>query len=340
MVTLADVKSSNALIPSTLPPGLVAVFVGATNGIGEVTLKKFAKQSRQPRVYLVGRSQDAADRIIAECRMLNSAGEYIYIKADVSLIRVVDEVCDSIKAKEKTINLLFLSAGLPVLDRSETSEHLHLLAALTFYSRFRFITNFLPLLQRASGLRRVVTVAGGGIEGKLDSTDFPALRIRFIAIRGHIATLITLGLESIARNAPEVSFVHDYPGTVSTALTKNMPGILGYIARASIYFFGRWICVPLEESGERHLYLATSARFPPASGDGDNSGVPLGDGFDVAQGTTGAGSGVYSVGWDCESASAAVQKLLAGYREKGLPEDIWRHTESEFKRITVPEARL
>lgn len=117
MVTLAEVKSSNALIPSTLPPGLVAVFVGATSGIGEISVKEFAKQSRQPRVYLVGRSQDAADRIIAECRMLNSTGEYIFIKADVSLIRVVDAVCDEIKAKEKAINLLFLSAGVSNLDR-------------------------------------------------------------------------------------------------------------------------------------------------------------------------------------------------------------------------------
>jgi len=31
----------------------------------------------------------------------------------VSLIRVVDEVCEEIKAKEKAINILFLSAGLP-----------------------------------------------------------------------------------------------------------------------------------------------------------------------------------------------------------------------------------
>jgi hypothetical protein len=118
MVSLSEVQSSNSRISSTLPPGLVAVFVGATSGIGEISLKKFAEYTRQPRVYFVGRSQDAADRIVTECKALNPTGEYIFIKADVSLIRVVDEVSKEIKAKEKTINLLFLSAGVPSMDRS------------------------------------------------------------------------------------------------------------------------------------------------------------------------------------------------------------------------------
>jgi NADP-dependent 3-hydroxy acid dehydrogenase YdfG len=120
MVSLSDVHSSNALISSTLPAGLVAVFVGATSGIGEATLKKFVKYSYQPRAYFVGRSQDDADRIIAECKALNETGEYIFIKADVSLICVVDEVCEDIKVKEKTLNLLFLSAGVASIDRSGT----------------------------------------------------------------------------------------------------------------------------------------------------------------------------------------------------------------------------
>jgi NADP-dependent 3-hydroxy acid dehydrogenase YdfG len=118
MVSLSDVQISNSLISSTLPRGLVAVFIGATSGIGEATLKEFARYSRQPRFYFVGRSQDAADRIITECKVLNPEGEYNFIKADVSLIRVVDEVCTEIKTKEKVINVLFLSAGVPSMDRS------------------------------------------------------------------------------------------------------------------------------------------------------------------------------------------------------------------------------
>jgi predicted deacylase len=127
----------------------------------------------------------------------------------------------------------------------------------------------------------------------------------------------------VAKTAPEVSFVHDYPGTVRTPLLNYMPEEM----------LKTLVFVPVDESGERHLYLATSARFPALKG--GNDGVQLGDGDEIALGTTGeVGSGMYSVGSDCESASPEVRGLLAGLREKGMVEEVWRHTEAEFKRIT------
>jgi NADP-dependent 3-hydroxy acid dehydrogenase YdfG len=86
MVSIAEVQASNARISSSLPPGLVAVFVGATNGIGETSLKQFAKHTRQPSVYFIGRSQEAGDRIAEECKDLNPDGIFTFIKADVSLV--------------------------------------------------------------------------------------------------------------------------------------------------------------------------------------------------------------------------------------------------------------
>lgn len=117
MVSLSTVIASNALILTTLPVGLVAIFVGGTSGIGEATLKKFAKHAQKPRVYIIGRSQEAADRILAECKEINPEGEFIFLKVDVSLIRNVDEVCEDLKKKETVINLLFLSQGVPLFDR-------------------------------------------------------------------------------------------------------------------------------------------------------------------------------------------------------------------------------
>lgn len=111
MVSYTQVKASNANIASDLPANLVAVFVGATNGIGEYTLRQFAKHAISPRVYLVGRSSEAGSRIAADCTEISQGGSFTFIKADTSLIRNVDQVCKDIKGKESSINLLFLSTG-------------------------------------------------------------------------------------------------------------------------------------------------------------------------------------------------------------------------------------
>ena len=74
MVSLSEIQASNSRISSTLAPGLVALFVGATGGVGEFTLKKFAQYSNRPRIYFAGRSQTAADRITAELKDLELKG--------------------------------------------------------------------------------------------------------------------------------------------------------------------------------------------------------------------------------------------------------------------------
>ncbi|KAI1266319.1 NAD(P)-binding protein [Xylariaceae sp. FL1019] len=319
MVSLEAVKAANAGLSSSLPSGLVAVFVGATAGIGEISLKKFAQYASSPRVYFVGRTQDAGERIAKECQKLNPEGQFNFIATDVSLISKVDELCEELKSKEKTINLLFLSAGVPSLNRSKTSEGLHLLAVLNYYSRIRIINNLMPLVKGAQNFRRIVDVGGAGLEGELDETDFQGLEVPQDKLRGHLISLVTLGLETVSRDAPEVSIVHNYPGTVATRFLDVVPKEM--LQHLSV--------MPIEESGERQLYLATSPRFPAAH---DARAADA----DVAIGSNGKiGSGMYSIGADCELAGSAESRaVLTSLRDRGMVEKVWNHTEEEFNRIT------
>jgi len=124
MVDLKAIKDSNSKIASTLPPELVAVFVGATSGIGEYTLRAFARHTVRPRVYFVGRSQKAADRIAKECKALNPEGTFTFIKADVGIVKNVDGVCRDIMSKETAINLLCLSQGTLSVTGGRSAHHL------------------------------------------------------------------------------------------------------------------------------------------------------------------------------------------------------------------------
>jgi NADP-dependent 3-hydroxy acid dehydrogenase YdfG len=118
MVSLPDVLASNAQISSILPKRLVAVFAGATSGIGEATLKGLVKYAVEPRIYLFARNPASAERVLAECRQLNSSAEYEFIKVDLSSIKETDAACEEIKRREELVNLVVLSAGELRLDRA------------------------------------------------------------------------------------------------------------------------------------------------------------------------------------------------------------------------------
>ncbi|KAI6760891.1 hypothetical protein HG530_009751 [Fusarium avenaceum] len=334
MVLLSIVQQTNASAASKLPAGLVAVFAGATAGIGETALRAFAKHTVRPKIYYVGRSQEAGDRLQKELREVNSEGSYVFIKKDMSLLKNVDEVCRDIKSKETALNVLFLSQGTLKMG-VDTAEGLPLITGLTLYSRARLTANLLPLLKKAPSLRRVITVMAGTKEGKLFTDDIAGRNIPFTSIhhsRGHMCSALTLSLEALARQAPEVSFIHNFPGSVDTDLIRSGDGammqVMKYWFKVSMTVRRQWL--PKEECGERHAWLCLSGRYPDKQG-GNGNGVGDADGA-VAVGVDGKkGSGVYSVDWDGESASSDVVKLLEGYRQEGIVDKVWEDLEVSMR---------
>lgn len=227
---------------------------------------------------------------------------------------------------------------------SETDEGLHYPMALVYYARTRFIVNLLPQLKQAKSLRRVVTVAAGGKEGAVATTDWQANKIGTLSFRPHATSMITLTLLAIARQAPSVSFIHAYPGFVNTGMSRELTGIIPAISKVVFAPLMAMLRIPIDEAGERQLYLATSARFPPrdllqATGTGTSQGsdemIPLGKGVHTAVGADGSpGGGVYSVDYEAEGTSEKVQGVLKGLDKDGTAEKVWKHVQEEFVRIT------
>ena len=224
---------------------------------------------------------------------------------------------------------------LTINPRAETPEGLHYFAALVTYSRTRFIVNLLPLLHQATALRRVVSVFTAGKEGPVDASDFQGWKVPALSQRGQASSLVTLSLEALAKKAPDVAFIHNFPGAVKTNIVRGGEGAAIFILNVVFKIIGPMVNMPNQECGERHLFLATSARYPAGMSRDAASGVPMVGGVAVARGTNGkSGSGVYSIESDGESAGPKVEELLAKFREEGMVEKVWKDTEDEFKRIT------
>ncbi|KAL4877126.1 hypothetical protein BJY04DRAFT_198996 [Aspergillus karnatakaensis] len=315
MVALDAVKQSNANLKA-YGPGLVGVFVGGTSGIGESTARSFVRHATSPRVYLIGRSQERASVIIEELKKLNSESKIEFVKADVSLLKKVDEACEVIKSREGKVNVLVLSSGIfTTKGRDETGEGLDKKLSLHYYSRLRFITNLLPQLNAAAssdgetkGLASVVSVLEAGGEAAISTTDLELKNTYSLRNAAkHAITMTSLSFEELAKSNPAVSFIHSYPGVVKTGVARDM-GVLGKTAINALYLLMKPLTVPVEESGERHLFAA--------------SGLPK----------NAAGEGKpYLVSWNGEPRGN--EKVLGELKEKGAGEVVWKHTLDVFKRI-------
>jgi hypothetical protein len=202
------------------------------------------------------------------------------------------------------------------------------------YSRTRFIVNLLPELSTAApDFARVVTVAIGTKEGTLDPNDFDLKHVALRHGRRVSASMVTMSLEAIAQKAPNITFIHGFPGAVKSSIDRTLTGFLA-IAKYAFKVWMVFVQIPVKECGERHAFLATSARWPAKEG-GGKKGVELGKGVGVATGTDGAeGSGCYSVDERGESAGQNVTKLLKQYKDDGTREKLWKHIEAKFVEIT------
>lgn len=104
MVKLDIVRSANAALADATK-SFVAVVAGGTAGIGEFTVRAiaatFASHGNGLRVYIVGRNEGAARKIISDCETVCLGGSFSFYKADLSLIRDVDRVCADITRAEQ-----------------------------------------------------------------------------------------------------------------------------------------------------------------------------------------------------------------------------------------------
>jgi hypothetical protein len=198
----------------------------------------------------------------------------------------------------------------------------------------RFLVNLLPQLTKAAtGTEGPAGVRGNlsSVVSVLDARGNAPLILKDLSLKdnyslrnaaNHAITMTSLSMEELAAAHPSTSFIHAFPGIVKTGLARDYNFVMKAAMTAMLTLASHWT-VPLKESGERHLYTATSPVFTPKGTVG---------GSDAAVGSDGVqGSGAYLVGSD--SAIVPDQKILHGYREDGTRGAVWQHTLDVFKNI-------
>ncbi|KAI4118758.1 MAG: hypothetical protein LQ338_007354 [Usnochroma carphineum] len=333
MVSLKAVQASNACLGST-SPGQTALFVGATSGIAMHTLLEYARHCNKPKVYIVGRSDAKLSPLIKDLEKINPEGSYTPLTYSISLLKNVDAACEEFKTREDRLDLLLMCPGYLKTSRVDNEDGLEDTISLRYYVRMRFVHNLLQLLTAAPS-SRVVSIHAAGKEGRLMEDDLE-LRNNFSMLNAamHTSTMNTLALQHIAATHPRISCVHVFPGVVITngysILAEDFPAPLGWMFMRLLVPLMKVVTASLDEVGQRHLFHATSARYPPR--DGEWKGVSMPDGVQVAEGADGKlGSGCYLLGPDGETVGD--RKLLEEYRRREMGKRIWDHSQEVFERV-------
>ncbi|POS78249.1 hypothetical protein DHEL01_v203357 [Diaporthe helianthi] len=324
MVSYPEIQASNALINDAKAPR-VAVFVGGTSGIGQLTIKALVATGASIRVYLVGRksSEERSRSFIQELRITNPKAEVIWVEGEISLLAETKRVCEVIRRNEARVDLLFLSAGYaPFGPRRETSEGVELAQSLEYYSRVLCILQLLPLLEAAEA-PRVVSVLAGGMEWAR-AVDLEDLDLKkpgnFSGVKAQIqyTAMKTMALERLAGENPIVTFIHSMPGWVNTGNVRrgrDPNSIMAWLVWVFIEPIITLFSFSDHESGQRHLFESTSAAF-------GGRGVPW-------QGKPGVNTlgrqanGLFLASSKCDCSTN--ERVLGLLREK-TQDKIWEHT--------------
>ena len=330
MVSDKEIRASNALINDATAPR-VAVFIGGTSGIGKFTVRALADTGASTRIYLVGRKSSAErmNLFMQELHAVNPKVEFNWIEAEVALLSETKRVCEVIKSRESRVDLLFLTTGYaPFGPRKETAEGIEIAQSLEHYSRILSILHLLPLLSAAEAPKVVSVLAGGLEQATIDLEDLDLKKPgNFSGMKAQVqyAVMHTATLDKLATDNPDVTFIHSWPGWVSTGNVRrssdpNSSSIWTWFVRLILDPFIRLIGIRDEVSGQRHLFQSTSAAF-------GGRGVP----WNGKPGINSRGEpadGLFLVNYKCDCTPN--QKVMPLLREKAQ-DKIWDHTQEVLR---------
>jgi hypothetical protein len=172
--------------------------------------------------------------------------------------------------------------------------------------------------------------------------DIQGWKVPMRALTGHGSSLATVSLEVLSEKAPDVSFVHAFPGFVKSKLDRPGQGALVFVLRQVFKVMSAInTVIPSEENGERLLFIMTSAKYPAGKPVEGISGLSLMDGVEVTNSTGGKpGGGVYSVDENGESYGHKMETVMITLWKHEARDIVWDDLETEWKRITGPIVAL
>eukprot|EP00899_Mesostigma_viride_P024572 jgi/Mesvir1/529/Mv11390-RA.1 len=224
---LSAIKAANSLKNLA---GKIALVSGGTSGIGRGIAKRLAQANAS--VIVCGRNSTAGEEIVNEMREVFPEGKHRFIKLDAAEIRNVEKFSEEFRKEYTSLHYLVITHGIATMQgRTETREGIDVKLALHYYSRVSMIRCLLPLLQATAGAGedvRVLSVLSGGVHKPYTNWADLELRSSYSLVNAaHAAGFYNdLALDQLARDNPQLTFIHAAPGAVRTNWGSDFPALV------------------------------------------------------------------------------------------------------------------
>ena len=257
---------ANPVALGPLPASLRALVVGGTAGIGLGIAQYIAKSLPSSHVTIAGRNATVANEICKDAEN----GNMSFKRIDASLMTNVKTFCKEFSAESNgsKVDILVLSQGILGLGGNLTSEGIETVVALNYYSRMLFVRELLTsnTLSKKAIVISILNGKAGDSSGKsilwdnMDISRTPKGIRGFLNIRSvitHNMSMEDIMIQDLSLYPPPIStsdpsiqsgvgltFIHSYPGFVTTDLLKNSPDFPGWL---------KWIIGTLSTNAAKHV---------------------------------------------------------------------------------------
>ena len=239
------------------------IITGATDGIGKQTAIELAKLGYN--IGLVGRNQEKGDEVLDEIASATGNNSLKYFKADLSIIKNLDNLANDIKREYDSIDILINNAGAYFSQYSETEEQLEMTFALNHLSYFQLTMLLIDAIEfEIPG--RVINVASSAHFGaKLNLNDIQ-MKKKYKGWTAYCNSklmniLFTYEVHKRYKDTG-ISFNSLHPGFVDTSFGDNNRGL----GKNILSIGKKLIAINVFKGARTSVYLASSDEVENVSG--------------------------------------------------------------------------
>jgi len=240
------------------------IITGATDGIGKQTAHDLAQLGYS--IGLVGRDQEKGDSVLNEIACATNNHSLKFFKADLSVIKNLDNLSNDIKKEYDSINILINNAGAYFNKYIVTKEGLEMTFALNHLSYFK-LTQLLMDIIKIDQPGRVINVASSAHFGaKLDMNNIQ-MKKRYKGWTAYCNSKLMniLFTYEIHKRYKDLGITFNclHPGFVDTSFGDNNTGL----GKKILTIGKKLIAINVIKGASTSVYLASSNEVKNVSGE-------------------------------------------------------------------------